>query len=289
MIEHLVISGGGTIGFIQFGVLYKLYNEGYWDPKHIRSIYGTSCGSIIGASLLLGIDMETLHDYIIHRPWEKVLPTSMNSFLDLFNEKGLLNGSIIQCIMEYLLKYKGFTIDMTLKDLHDHSKREFYLYAVDAFTLKTLEISHHTHPDLPVLKAIHMSSSVPFCIQPVWYDGTYYIDGGININYPLQPCLERNEYEERILSIRTQFWGETKLKQFTQETGFVDYYAHILTMFMRKSYPSDEKRKIKNEVIIPYKGSDSSNIEAMYSKKVRDEWVEYGKKYAILFLEYQKE
>ena len=178
---------------------------------------------------------------------------------------------------------------MTLKQLNDHSQKEFYLYAVDAFTLKTLEISHHTHPDLPLLKAIHMSSSVPFCIQPVWYEGSYYIDGGINLNYPLQPCLERNENENNILSIRTRDWGETKLKQFTTETGFVDYYSHLFMMFMRKSYPSNEKRRIKNEVIIPYKDSDSSNIEAMYSKKVRDEWIEYGKKYAVLFLEYQSE
>lgn len=285
MIEHLVISGGGTLGFIEFGILYKLYKEGYWDPKDIKSIYGTSCGTIIGTALLLDIDINTLYDYVVNRPWEKTLPSSIDSFMDLIRYKGLLNDSVIRCILEYLFKYKELDTEITLSEFYAFTKRDLYLYTVDAFTLETVELSHYTHPELPVLKAIHMSSSVPLCIQPVWYNNTYYIDGGININYPLRPCLDRVKDETTILSIRTHSCGETALKTFTQDTSFVDYYAHLFGLMMNRYY-SKKPIRIKNEVIIPYKNTDSSNIETIYEKSIRDEWIEQGKKYAVLFLQY---
>lgn len=285
MIEHLVISGGGTLGFTEFGVLYKLYKEGYWKSENIKSIYGTSCGTIIGVALLLDIDMETLYDYVVNRPWEKTLPSSIDSFIDLIRYKGLLNDSVIRCILEYLLHYKNLNNEITLKEFYDFSKRELYLYTVDAYDLKTVELSHHSHPDLPLLKAIHMSSSVPLCIQPVWYKNTYYIDGGFNLNYPLKPCLDRNKDDRTILSIRTHPCEEKTMKPFTKDINFVDYYSHLFSRFINKFY-CEEPIRIDNEVIIPYKSSDSSSIETMYNKETRDEWIEHGKKYAVLFLQY---
>ena len=38
-IKHLVISGGGPLGFRYLGSLEKLEQEGFWNINNIESIY----------------------------------------------------------------------------------------------------------------------------------------------------------------------------------------------------------------------------------------------------------
>ena len=79
-IKHLIISGGGTIGFRFLSALQTLNNENYWNINEIESIYGTSIGSMIGAMICLKYDWETLNNYLINRPWHdsiKITPKQL--------------------------------------------------------------------------------------------------------------------------------------------------------------------------------------------------------------------
>ena len=51
IIRHIVIGGGGTTGFMTLGALKFLQENGFWDISNIKSIYGTSIGSIAATSL----------------------------------------------------------------------------------------------------------------------------------------------------------------------------------------------------------------------------------------------
>ena len=47
IIKHLVLSGGGVVGFSFYGLLRETNKKGLWDISNIETIYGTSVGSII--------------------------------------------------------------------------------------------------------------------------------------------------------------------------------------------------------------------------------------------------
>jgi len=55
-IQHLVLAGGGMFGFQEYGALRQSAQDGFWDPANIRSIWGTSAGSILALMVSLGFD-----------------------------------------------------------------------------------------------------------------------------------------------------------------------------------------------------------------------------------------
>ena len=46
IIRHIVCSGGGVTGFSFYGILKECYARGIWKVENIKTIYGTSVGSI---------------------------------------------------------------------------------------------------------------------------------------------------------------------------------------------------------------------------------------------------
>ena len=70
-IKHIVISGGGEVGFIIQGLLTRLYNNKVWHHDDIQTLYSTSIvGTLIGLGIVLKIDIETINKYILERPLE---------------------------------------------------------------------------------------------------------------------------------------------------------------------------------------------------------------------------
>ena len=72
-IKHLVLSGGGYNGIDMIAILLKLTSEEFISKDNIESVYGVSAGALSLAIWLLEIENQVLIDYIIKRPWNKIL------------------------------------------------------------------------------------------------------------------------------------------------------------------------------------------------------------------------
>lgn len=201
-IEHIVLSGGAYLGLYEFGVLKYLSSKSFFSLDSIKTIHGTSVGGMIGAMLCLDINWEHIHDYIVKRPWYKIANTiTPSSLLDMIHTKGLLGEKFFLSLMEPLLKTKDMTTTITLQEFYDLTKKELYLYTVRLNTFELVQLSYKTHPELSLIQAIHMTCGLPYIFEPVWYekDESFYLDGGLINNYPIQPCIDRimDEIEER--------------------------------------------------------------------------------------------
>ena len=64
-IKHIVISGGGVDILSFYGALRETNKKGLWNISNIKSIYGTSAGSILSVALLLKYDWDILDNYIM--------------------------------------------------------------------------------------------------------------------------------------------------------------------------------------------------------------------------------
>ena len=72
-IKHLVLSGGAAGGFAIYGALKYLSQNNFWNIDNITNIYSTSIGSLLSVFISLKYDWTALDDYIIKRPWDKVI------------------------------------------------------------------------------------------------------------------------------------------------------------------------------------------------------------------------
>jgi hypothetical protein len=110
------------------------------------------------------------------------------------------------------------------------------------------DISYKTHPDLPVLDAILMTSAVTPLIAPVIKDGKCYVDGGFITNYPLQHCLNHGHKKEEILGFRFSYFDEEPFP--VKEAVLGEEHAHEET-------PTNSKRNIR-----PLKPSNPITLES---------------------------
>jgi predicted acylesterase/phospholipase RssA len=231
VIKHIVISGGGPTGLLSYGVAKHLAQHGLWSHDNIETIYGTSIGALIGAVLCLKHDWTTLDDYIIKRPWEKVVVNSLELF-ELFSCKGMAKPKLLDDMMQPLLESKDLTLGITMREFYEYSRISLNMFTVDLNTFKTVQLSHTTHPELPLMDAIKMSSCMPMLFQPIIRDGCCYIDGGIMVNYPLTECLEDTQCQaEEVLGMRN-VWNNPN-EGIEEHSSLVDYLRFINLQLVR--------------------------------------------------------
>jgi predicted acylesterase/phospholipase RssA len=231
VIKHLVISGGGPTGLLSYGAVKYLALQGFWSHDNIETIYGTSVGSLIGAILCLKHEWSTLDDYFIKRPWEKVLVESLELF-EVFSCKGMAKPKLLDDIMKPLLESKDLTLGVTLREFYEYSHISLNVFTVDLNTFTKVQLSHASHPTLPLMDAIKMSSCMPILFQPIIRDGCCYIDGAIMVNYPMQECLEDTQCPaDEVLGLRN-IWKNTN-ESIGDQSSLVDYLRFINLQLVR--------------------------------------------------------
>ena len=201
-IKYIVLPGGGpALGLVEYGILKELTKKNILNYENIKSIYTCSIGSIIALIYILNYDWEWIDDFLIKRPWEKLINFDTNDYLNIFNTKGLLDETFILNCLKPLLLAKNLSINITLKELYEYSKIDLYIYTTELNNLNKVELSYKTHPELSIIKAITMSCCIPFLFKPVYYNNNYYLDGGICVNNPTNECMlkENCKYTELLV------------------------------------------------------------------------------------------
>ena len=200
-IEHIVLSGAAHGFFTYLGVFDVLFNHKYIELKKIKSIHGTSAGSILAVILLLDIELNIVIDYFLERLWQEVFVFEDN-LLKIINENGLWNIELIKKLFSPLFSLKEISIDISLENFYKLTNTEIFIYATDLKTFDKVVFSHNTHPNMKLIDAIYMSCSLPFLFIPMCYNNKYYIDGGFSANYPIDSLLENIENTDSIFGVK---------------------------------------------------------------------------------------
>ena len=289
-IKHLVISGGGPLGLRYLGALEKLEQELFWNFNDIESIYGTSIGSIIGTFICLKYDWDTLNKYIIERPWHDAFKVNVKQIFDSYYNKGLFDKKIAEIIFKPLLEAKDLKLNITLKEFYEYSKIDLHIFTFELHQFKTVELSHTTHPDLSLLQALTMSSSLPGIFIPNIIDDCCYIDGGVMCNYPLTYCLRDHPNQDEILGIKLAYENDSdnfKNVQVTTESSLLEYVICITINSMNYIRDSVQIQNIDNTVrcyIIDNPLTLDSIQESIQNKELRQKWIQLGEQDALYFL-----
>lgn len=247
-IKHIVISGGGPSLFQYLSAIQYMHENKKIDLDKIESIYGTSAGSIVGVLLCLKYDWETLNDYMILRPWHDLFRIKVSNIFEAYKNRGIFDKSIIEKVFKPLLDAKDLSININLKEFYDYSKIElhFFTFEINQFCIE--DISYLTHPDLNVIDAVIMSSTLPILFCPTILDNKCYIDGGVMANYPIKYCIDAGKKEDEILGICNQYDVEQK-HQVDSNSNLLEFILCFLYKMFRSLTANISLPKIKYEIV----------------------------------------
>jgi len=179
IMKNLVLSAGGIRGIAHIGALYALNELGMLHT--IDTFAGTSVGALVVSLYVVGYSPSEIYDFIRMFDMDKIKNVSI---LNIENY-GLDSGSKMEYVIRKLISAKGLAEDITLKELYDLKKKKIIMAVTNVNAMDIEYISYDTHPNLSLVKAIRMSTCIPFMYTPISYNDCLYIDGGCIDDYPI--------------------------------------------------------------------------------------------------------
>jgi predicted acylesterase/phospholipase RssA len=284
-IKHIVISGGSAWGFCALGMLHEAISVGFLHISDIQTMYLTSVGSIIGTMFALGIDADILKDYIIKRPWDTVCKKNRCSFLEIYDNKGVIHRTFFDDMFSPLLKSIDLDIDATMSDIHAYNGIEIHIYVTEINTYRLLDISYRTHPDWKILDAIYASCSIPLIFAPILREHECYMDGAILLNYPIQKCIDHcmeiSAPLDEILGISLGIVDDEEEKKIIihEQSNIFDVFNVVISRFMMNNHLfwNDKIRRVPYEIFfVSQMNTLEYSLNILYSKEQREELVGRG-------------
>ena len=289
VIQHLVMSGGGPAGLLTYGAAKILAQAGFWHLANIKSMYGCSIGAYMAVVFALGYEWAWLDDYFVKRPWEKVFALSGQQLLDIFEQKGLIGADVLTETIAPLLTAKGLSITTTLLEFYEFCHIELHLYStsVNTTVLAKVDLSHLTHPHLPVVTALCMSMAYPLIVKPVLQDGECYIDGGVLNKFPLNDCLEQQKAAPDSILAFKNIWV-TQPNVVTAQSSLVDFLMTFIQKLAAHVDTEPQQPTMKHVVrcLVEDLGDKNAWVQSVSSAELRAKSIAKGVLQGQQFLAY---
>ena len=243
----------------------------------LEELYSVSAGSWIGFLLSLKLNFSEVVDYFLERPWNKLVNIDSSNILNLYSEMGLLDVDILYEMFKPFLKACNLNKDCTFKTLYEFSGIKLNIYATNANTFDLDCFNHINTPDVCVIDAIYMSSSIPILFKPMKYKGNYYIDGCYSCNYPIDLCLKEHDNMKEIMGIEAT--SSKDLGLMNDDENILSFYGKIfykLILNKREEFNKQAKRKHNKIIIISNNFTFEEFLNIVNEKEKRVEWTNLG-------------
>jgi len=243
----VVLSGGGSRGAIQLGVLQAL--DEY--KIQIDAMSGTSIGSIIGSLYCAGVKPYAILDII-----------KSSGFRDMFHftwhRNGLMDMSKLKKILKDNIKTNSFE---SLKiPMHvcvsNIDKGEFEIFKSGSLFNK-----------------VTASASIPVVFEPVKIGDYYYVDGGLFNNLPVEPFI--GNYDE-ILGVHVNNYKNK------DQHDMKAVAERIVNLVIKKNVEPNLERC--HHVINPFVDKKYSSLNFKNADKLFELGYEDGVKFAKYFV-----
>ena len=242
-LDSLFLSGGGVNCIAFLGAFLYMFQNEILKPnlEGIKNVVCVSGSSIVMLPFILGFSYEVTLKLFLETDYNKLIDYNHFDLNDLFLNYGLYNNNFIDIMCGTVLKNKKLSERITLKELYKKTKINFVLKTSNLSDYSIVYLSYKTHPDLPVIDAIKMTTCIPLIFQPIKYKDDLYVDGGLCGNYPL-------EYN-RILKSK-KFLG-IHVKCIDNKKEITDIFSYLNRIHMAPLSPYDNiHSKRKNTILI---------------------------------------
>ena len=178
--DTLVLSGASSRAFLTLGAVQYAFDN--FLLQNVKTYVGTSSGSMIGYLLAIGYTPIEIMVYICtNQIMEKMQHFNI---VAMIQGRGATSFSNIQEQLEKMSIAKiGYL--PTLKDLKDKMDKTLVCVTHNLTENRTEYLSYETHPHLPCITAMHMSSNLPLVFENYRYGSCLYVDGAVSDNFAI--------------------------------------------------------------------------------------------------------
>ncbi|MEZ6013996.1 MAG: patatin-like phospholipase family protein [Planctomycetota bacterium] len=169
----LVLGGGAMRGMAHIGVLRALRTLGLT----VDAIVGTSIGSLIGAMVAGGTQVEDLERLLSALEKEDYFQLNTAKFLRKgVRAPSMYRGTTFRASLERILPKHGF----------DELELPFFCNAVSLESGSSVFFGVRGLRDISLVDAVYASCALPAVFEPLEWKGRHLIDGGITDAVPLR-------------------------------------------------------------------------------------------------------
>jgi len=198
----LALSGGGSFGAYETGVVWGLLHYGDPDSYRWDVFTGVSAGSINAGMMSVwpkGSEVE-MSENISHMVTVTTSDDTIASWDDHFLVPGPVEGYLYHAGLYDNSPMESYLNDYFANFTDIEKKLEISAVNVETGEFKCFDESI-TLKNLG--RIIRASSSIPFAFPPTEFEGSLYMDGGtvwnINIDSAIDKCLELVDDEEHVV------------------------------------------------------------------------------------------
>ena len=293
-IKHMVLSGGGALGFAFYGTLRESHLRGIWKHEDIETIYATSVGTIMAVTISLGYDWNILDDFFVKRPWQHVFKFQLPMAWNIISKQGIFDQSCMHTLFQPLFRGKDISMNITLLEFYERTKREIHFIATETNHMKLEDISYKTHPEWKVVDAVYASCCLPGLFVPHYYydyqeetkdkdnllfprsPDKSFMDGGIMMHFPLNLCLAAGHKSEETMAILRESKNEQD-NLHPSQTIFEIMCSLILKLIDKIKEPlMQEKIAYTFEIRVSNYSLYTFIYNSIYSENTRKELIQSG-------------
>jgi len=268
----LILSGGGSRGLAQIGVL-KAFDEAGIKPD---LIVGTSMGAIIGSLYAAGYDGKNIEKFSKTIKWDQIYSSEIPRTEKLMSykesEKNYLFEIRVNRNLEVMLPQSILDGQIFFDELAPKFTLAQYLYgfnfdslsiplrivSTDILTGKKIVLSNGN-----LANAVRASCGFPFVFSPVDYDSMLLMDGGLVSNIPVTTAKEISDnYYIIAVDVTSPLWDK---KALNNPIRLIDQIVNI-----GLTHQKDLEKKLATEIISPnlseFLNTDFSQIDTLISR-----------------------
>lgn len=244
--DSLVLSGGSINGIIILGALQYLKDKNLIN--NIKVFVGTSIGAVISYLLIIGYTPVEIIVYLCtnYKLFEKL---KCINIVNATRGEGAVSFSGISEELEKM------TIDkigklMTLRDLETKFGKTFICVTYNTTKCCPEHLSAETTPELPCLSALRMSCNLPLVFESYKYGDSFYVDGGLTNNFPLDIA---EKYGKKVMGISLSY----NISEDNPHKNFLEFIYKLLYVPIAQSILYRIQNKATTSTVIEI---DTGNI-----------------------------
>lgn len=179
--ENIVLSGGGIKLMATIGALEVVQDRGIL--KNITGIAGSSAGAIVAAALSIGYTVAEIKEIMLNKNFNDFKDYYHLTPVAIFYHYGCCAGDAFSNWFGEMIKSKTGNALITFKEVLDKYGKYLIITGSCINKRETHYYSHISNPNMPVVKAVRISMSMPGLFTPVKWCDDYLVDGGLLENY----------------------------------------------------------------------------------------------------------
>lgn len=218
-IKNLAFCGGGFYGYSEVAAIKEL--ENFKEHFDIQNIIGTSVGSITACMYAIGYSPSEMTKALFELDFDGLIKDTTFTYYNLWENFGMYQASKLEQVIEEFIRIKTNIKYCTFAQID----KNLTVVATNLNLQKPVIFSKETTPNMIVSKAIRLSIGYPGVMTPVLYEGDFYSDGGLFMNYPIVSYSD-DELEET-LGITFSSFNENRDGTLKERVEIKDIYQYI--------------------------------------------------------------